>query len=95
MCEFTPEAKKKNNKTEKLRFQTSLTPSISSPSLPTGGPCRPGPRNLTGLLVPFLFPTQRVLANAPEGTWSLQPPLVFSDVEPLDFVPQLGRGLVR
>ena len=30
-------------------------------------------------------------ANAPEGTWSLQPPLVFYDVEPLDFVPQFGQ----
>ena len=83
--------KKKKNKPEKLRFKTSMTPFISSPSLPTGGPCHPGPRNLTGLPVPFLFPTQCVLANAPEGTWSLQPPLVFYDVEPLDFVPQFGQ----
>lgn len=89
MCEFTPEAKKK--KTRKVEIQDlhdslhikSFHPHWKSLSSQTQKPHR--------LARPLFFPTQCILANAPAGTWSLQPTPVFYDVETLDFVPKFGQ----
>ena len=95
MGEFTPGAKS----TEKLRFKTSMTPSILPPSLPTGGPICPKSRNLTGFARPwmfFSFPCVHFSKQAPEGkensTISSQSSAMW---KPLTLYLSLGKGLVR